>query len=305
MSLLYTVTLNPSLDYLVTVDRFRLGVTNRTTSEKMVPGGKGINVSIVLRNLGYPSTAIGFKAGFVGEEIARCLEKMGIRTDFIPVSQGVNRINVKLLSEDGTEINGAGPFVGEQETKLLFQKLEQLEKGDVLFLSGSVPASLPSGIYTEIMRRLEGKGVTFIVDAAKQLLLNTLAYHPFLIKPNRQELGEIFSTELSDRESVVPYGKKLQDRGALNVLISMGADGAVLLTQDGQVLMQKAPDGCAVNSVGAGDSMVAGFMAGWLETKDYRCAFRKAIAAGSASAFTDGFCTREEVEALERCCDSI
>ncbi|MBR1855130.1 MAG: 1-phosphofructokinase [Lachnospiraceae bacterium] len=307
MSRLYTVTLNPSLDYLVTVEQFRLGMTNRTTSEKLVPGGKGINVSIVLRNLGFDSTAFGFKAGFVGEEIERRLDQMGIRTAFIPVERGVNRINIKLTSVDGTEINGAGPVIGEQEIVQLFQKLDLLGEGDVLFLSGSVPSSLSTDFYMDIMGYLENRGVWFVVDASGQLLYNVLAYRPFLIKPNRQELGELFGLKTAEvewkQQDVIPYGKKLQEMGARNVLISLGGDGAVLLTEEGQALTQNAPKGCVVNSVGAGDSMVAGFMAGWLEKEDYTYAFRKGIAAGSASAFSEEFCTREQVEALERCWD--
>lgn len=299
--LIVTVTLNPSLDYIVSVENFRLGMTNRTSAERIMPGGKGINVSMVLRNLGIPSTAIGFKAGFTGEEIERQLDTLGIKTDLIPVESGMNRINVKLTSVDGAEINGAGPMIRAEHMEALMRKLGALQSGDVLFLSGSVPPSLSPDAYTDIMRYLEGKGVLIAVDAAGDLLLHGLPHHPFLIKPNGQELSEIFGVQLTGRETAIPYGRKLQEMGARNVLISLGAEGAVLLTEDGQILSQTAPAGRVVNSVGAGDSMLAGFMAGWLESQDYTRAFRKGIAAGSASAFSEGFCTREAVEMLERC----
>ena len=296
--MIYTVTFNPSLDYIVSVEDFKLGATNRTSSELMLPGGKGINVSIVLQNLGIDNTALGFTAGFVGEEIERRLQEQGIQTDFIPIEDGNSRINVKLKSIDGTEINGAGPKIGPEKVELLMSRLETLGEGDVLFLAGSIPSSMPDEIYSSIMRRLDGRGVLIVVDATRELLMNVLEYHPFLIKPNNHELGEIFGVELRTRDEVVPYGRKLQELGARNVLISMAGEGAVLVAEDGSVQKMPAPKGRLVNGVGAGDSMVAGFMTGWMERKDYRHAFHMGVAAGSASAFSENLCTKEEVEAV-------
>lgn len=296
--MIYTVTFNPSLDYIVAVQDFRIGRTNRTSSELMLPGGKGINVSIVLQNLGIGSTALGFTAGFVGTEIARRLQQMGVRTDFIPVENGNSRINVKLKSIEGTEINGAGPEISRDRVELLMGKLDALKDGDVLVLAGSIPASMPDDIYSVIMKRLENKKILTVVDATRELLVNVLTYHPFLIKPNNHELGEIFGVTLNRREEVIPYGRKLQEMGARNVLISMAGEGAVLAAEDGTVWQEPAPKGELVNGVGAGDSMVAGFLAGWMERQDYEYAFHMGIAAGSASAFSENLCTKAEVEAV-------
>ena len=296
--MIYTVTFNPSLDYIVSVEDFKTGKTNRTSSELMLPGGKGVNVSIVLQNLGIANTALGFTAGFVGEEIERRLREQGIRTDFIPVENGNSRINVKLKSIEGTEINGAGPGIGEDKVELLMRRLETLGEGDVLFLAGSIPESMPDDIYRSIMRRLDGRGVLTVVDATRDLLMNVLDYHPFLIKPNNHELGEIFGVELNTRDEVVPYGQKLREQGARNVLISMAGEGAVLVAEDGSVWKEPAPEGRLVNGVGAGDSMVAGFMAGWMDRQHYGHAFYMGIAAGSASAFSENLCTKEEVETI-------
>lgn len=298
--MIYTVTFNPSLDYIVSVEDFKLGLTNRTSSELILPGGKGINVSTVLRNLGVKNTALGFHAGFVGTEIVRRLQQMDVDAEFIQIQEGVSRINVKLKSIDGTEINGAGPVIGSDKVEELMRKLEKLGEGDVLFLAGSIPSSMPDDMYEQIMARLDGKGVMIVVDATKDLLLNVLKYHPFLIKPNNHELGEIFGVELKTREDVVPYGKKLQEKGARNVLISMAGEGAVLVAEDGQVFEEPAPKGILVNGVGAGDSMVAGFMAGWMEKQEYEYAFHMGIAAGSASAFSENLATREEIENVYR-----
>ena len=275
--MIYTVTFNPSLDYIVSVENFQLGLTNRTSSEMLLPGGKGINVSTVLMNLGIESTALGFTAGFTGDEIIRRLEEMGVRNGFIQVGEGFSRINLKLKSIDGTEING---------------------QGDVLFLSGSIPSSMPDDAYQKIMAMLDGRGVRIAVDATRDLLMKVLPYHPFLIKPNNHELGEIFGVELKDRQSVIPYGKKLQEMGAVNVLISMAGEGAVLIAENGDVYEEPAPKGKLINGVGAGDSMVAGFMAGYMEKQDYEYAFHMGIAAGSASAFSENLATREEIEAV-------
>lgn len=298
--MIYTVTFNPSLDYIVSVEDFKLGLTNRTSSELILPGGKGINVSTVLRNLGVKNTALGFYAGFVGTEIVRRLQQMDVDAEFIQIQEGVSRINVKLKSIDGTEINGEGPVIGSDKVEELMGKLEKLGAGDVLFLAGSIPSSMPDDMYEQIMARLDGKGVMVVVDATKDLLLNVLKYHPFLIKPNNHELGEIFGVELKTREDVVSYGKKLQEKGARNVLISMAGEGAVLVAEDGQVFEEPAPKGILVNGVGAGDSMVAGFMAGWMEKQEYEYAFHMGIAAGSASAFSENLATREEIENVYR-----
>lgn len=294
--MIYTVTFNPSLDYIVGVNDFQLGMTNRTCSEQMFAGGKGINVSIVLKNLDIDSTALGFIAGFTGEEIRDQLEDMGICSDFIKLDQGLSRINVKLKSIDGTEINGAGPVIDRQALDRLFEKLDTLQEGDTLILAGSIPASMPDSIYSDIMKRLYGKGITFVVDATKDLLMNVLKYHPFLIKPNNHELGEIFGVKITERSEAAPYAKKLQEMGARNVLVSMAGKGAVLLAEDGRIYEEPAPKGTLVNAVGAGDSMVAGFVAGWTRKKDYDYAFRMGISAGSASAFSELLATEEEIQ---------
>ena len=296
--MIYTVTFNPSLDYIVSVENFTLGMTNRTGSELLLPGGKGINVSIVLGNLGWKSTALGFVAGFTGEEVMRRLEEMDVNNGFIRLDEGITRINLKLKSIDGTEINGQGPVIGKEKVDELLRQLDCLREGDVLFLSGSIPASMSDDMYRRIMERLDGKGVGIVVDATKDLLMNVLSYRPFLIKPNNHELGEVFGVTLKRREEVVPYGKRLQEMGARNVLISMAGEGAVLVAEDGSVYEAQAPEGVLVNAVGAGDSMIAGFMAGYMEKKDYEHAFRMGIASGSASAFSENLATREEIEAV-------
>ena len=296
--MIYTVTFNPSLDYIVSVENFRLGLTNRTSSELMLPGGKGVNVSTVLMNLGIENTALGFVAGFVGDEIVRQMEEMGVQNGFIRIEEGVSRINLKLKSIDGTEINGQGPVISPEHVEELMKQLDRLGEGDVLFLSGSIPASMPDDAYQKIMERLDGRGVQIIVDATKDLLMKVLEYHPFLIKPNNHELGEIFDVELRTREEVIPYAKKLQEKGAVNVLVSMAGEGAVFIDANGDVHMAPAPRGTLVNGVGAGDSMVAGFMAGWLAKQDYEHAFCMGVSAGSASAFSEHLATKAEIETV-------
>ena len=294
--MIYTVTFNPSLDYIFTVDDFQLGLTNRTTSEQMLPGGKGVNVSIVLKNLGFDSTALGFIAGFTGDEIARRIQEMGLHTDFIRIPEGISRINLKLKNVDGTEVNGMGPVIGAEELGMLMDRLDQLKEGDTLFLAGSIPSSMPDDMYSRIMAMLDGRGVRIIVDATRDLLMNVLQYHPFLIKPNNHELGEIFGVTLRTRDDVVPYARKMQEKGARNVLVSMAGEGAVLVAEDGSVHKSEVPRGKLVNAVGAGDSMVAGFMAGWMESGDYEHAFHMGLATGSASAFSEFLATKEEVQ---------
>lgn len=296
--MIYTVTFNPSLDYIVSVEDFKLGLTNRTSSELMLPGGKGLNVSMVLGNLGIENTALGFVAGFTGEEIVRRIEEMGVKSDLIPIGKGISRINLKLKSIDGTEINGCGPEISEENVQKLMSKLDVLKAGDVLILAGSIPGSMPDDIYRKIMERLDGRDVMIVVDATKDLLVNVLEYHPFLVKPNNHELGEIFGVELKTRDDVVPYAKKMQEMGAVNVLVSMAGEGAVLAAADGSIHAAPAPKGKLVNGVGAGDSMVAGFVAGWMERKEYSHAFAMGVSAGSASAFSELLATKEEVEAV-------
>ncbi len=296
--MIYTVTFNPSLDYIVSVDDFKLGLTNRASSELMLPGGKGLNVSMVLGNLGIDNTAFGFAAGFTGDEIVRRVEEMGVKAEFIRIQNGFSRINLKLKSIDGTEINGCGPQISGQAVEQLMEKLAILKAGDVLVLAGSIPNSMPDDIYRRIMERLDGRNVMIVVDATKDLLVNVLEYHPFLVKPNNHELGEIFGVSLRRREEVIPYAEKLKEKGAVNVLVSMAGEGAVLVAEDGSVFQAPAPKGKLVNGVGAGDSMVAGFLAGWMERRDYRHAFYMGISAGSASAFSEQLATREEIEAV-------
>ena len=293
-----TVTFNPSLDYIIRVEDFKVGEVNRTNYEKIFAGGKGINVSIVLNNLGHKSTALGFVAGFTGQEIVRRLKDTGIACKFIEVDNGYSRINVKMKSQKETEINGQGPNIKEEHIKQLFDLLDNLTKDDILIISGSIPNTLPDDMYEQIMSHLEGKGIRIVVDATKDLLTNVLKYHPFLIKPNNHELGEIYGVELKKREEVIPYAKKLQEEGAKNVLVSMAGEGAVLLDENGEIHSSEAQKGTVVNSVGAGDSMVAGFVAGYLETGNYEEAFEMGVCTGSASAFSEELATRQEMESL-------
>ena len=296
--MIYTVTFNPSLDYIVSVKDFRPGMTNRTSSELVLAGGKGLNVSIVLGNLGIKSTALGFIAGFTGDEIVRRLHNGGINSEFIKINDGISRINIKLKSIDGTEINGQGPHIDSSHIEQLMNRLRRLESGDVLVLAGSIPAGISDNIYKDIMDMLKDKGVQIVVDATSRLLTNVLEYNPFFIKPNQHELGDIFNVTLNTQEEVIPYALELKKMGAVNVCVSMGGKGAILVADDGNVYKAKAPDGILKNSVGAGDSLVAGFLSGWIEKKDYEYAFRKGVATGSASAFSERLATNGEVNDL-------
>ena len=275
--MIYTVTFNPSLDYVIQVDDLTLGRVNRTTKEAIFPGGKGVNVSVILSNLGIKSKALGFIAGFTGKQLEKMLTDFGCYTDFIELKEGLTRINVKVNSNEESEINGQGPDISDAAIAELFEKLDCLKNGDILVLAGSIPNTLPEDIYESIMERLQTKGVRIVVDATKDLLLNVLKYHPFLIKPNNHELGEMFGVILKTDEDIITYAKKLQEKGARNVLISMAGDGAILITEDGEIHKGLPPKGEVVNSVGAGDSMVAGFLTGYLNTGDYEKAFKLGI----------------------------
>lgn len=296
--MIYTVTFNPALDYVIKVDNFALEQVNRTKREDIYYGGKGLNVSTVLKNLGYESIALGFIAGFTGEAIEKGAKTLGFSSDFIKVKNGLSRINVKLKSNEETEINGQGPKIEKEDINELFKKLEKLTEKDILILSGSIPNTLNEDIYEKIMETLQEKNIRIVVDATKNLLLNVLKYKPFLIKPNNHELGEMFNVLLKDDDDIIYYAKKLQEKGARNVLISMAGDGAILITEDKQILKSKVPKGEVKNSVGAGDSMVAGFIAGYLENNNYEKALKMGIATGSASAFSEELATKEKVISL-------
>lgn len=293
--MIYTVTFNPSLDYVVQVEHFQSDAVNRTSEEHVYPGGKGNNVAVIASNLGMKSRALGFKAGFTGAAMEQMLQEFGCDTDFIALEEGVTRINVKVKSEDEFEINGQGPRILEEKIRQLYERLDALGSGDVLVLSGSIPNTLPDDMYERIMERLAGTDVRISVDATKDLLMNVLKYHPFLIKPNNHELGEMFGVTLKSDEEIGEYARKLQKMGARNVLVSMAGDGAILVAEDGSVLKQLPPAGEVVNSVGAGDSMVAGFLAGYLKTGSYEEALKLGTAAGSATAFTSWLADADQI----------
>ena len=298
--MIYTVTLNPALDYVIQIDHFELGVINRNQNENVYYGGKGINVSGILNELGIRSTALGFIAGFTGDSLEEGLRKNGISTDFIRVRDGMTRINVKVKSEEETEINGKGPQITEADFMALLKQIQKLNTEDIVVLSGSIPSCMKEDTYERIIRELPA-GVRFLADAEKKLLLNVLPYRPFLIKPNVLELAELFETEFHSREEIIGYARRLQEQGAVNVLVSMAKDGAVLLDETGTVHYCAAASGTVVNSVGAGDSMVAGFLAGFLKTGDYAYALKLGTACGGATAFHSGLATGEEInEVLNR-----
>ncbi len=295
--MVYTVTFNPAIDYVVHTGEMKLGATNRSEKEEMYFGGKGINVSIVLRELGIGSKALGFTAGFTGEAIENGLSEMGIDADFVRLKNGNSRINVKIKSTEETELNGQGPDIDEAAINALFAKLDKLSDGDTLILAGSIPSSLPSDIYEKILGRLSGRNIKTVVDATKDLLLNVLKYKPFLVKPNNHELGEMFGTELKTDEEIEKYARKLQEMGAVNVLISMAGDGAMLIDEYGKMHRCGVCRGTVRNSVGAGDSMVAGFTAGSLKG-DYEYALKLGTAAGGATAFSDGLAEKAKIDEL-------
>lgn len=296
--MIYTVTFNPALDYALGVKDLEPGMTNRSYFEQLLPGGKGLNVSAILTNLNIDNTALGFIAGFTGAEIERMFREKGCKSDFITLKNGFSRINVKIKADKETEINAAGPDIDPVSLDILMDKLEKLKSGDTLVLAGSIPPSLPNSLYSDILKCLTEKDVMCVVDATRDLLMNVLQYRPFLIKPNNHELGEIFGVTLTTRDEVVPYAEKLVEKGARNVLVSMAGEGAVLVTENGEVIKSPAPKGTVKNSVGAGDSMVAGFIAGWHESRSAEHAFKMGLASGSASAFSEDLATRNEIEAV-------
>ena len=296
--MIYTVTLNPSIDYIVRLDKLVSGITNRTTSEEYYFGGKGINVSMVLAELDLDSTAYGFVAGFTGKAIENGIRNDHIITDFIKLKNGISRINIKIKAGEETEINCQGPHIDETELERLLQKIDRISAGDTLILAGSIPNTMPDDVYERMMERIRFKDVRFVVDATKKLLVNSLKYRPFLIKPNRQELSEIFNVEVKTEEDIEHYAKELQKMGARNVLISLGGEGAMLIDENGGkhkagVLKEKV-----INTVGSGDSMVAGFVAGYEKTGDYAYALKLGSVCGNATAFLAGLATKEKINEL-------
>lgn len=293
--MIFTVTFNPSLDYVVGLEEFHEGEVNRSEWEHIFPGGKGINVSMVLKNLAIENVVLGFVGGFTGKEIQGRIKIFGCDTDFVKLKSGISRINVKIKANKESEINGQGPDITKKELEKLFEKLELIKEGDILVLAGSIPKSLTEDIYETIMKHLKNRGIKIVVDATGELLLKVVKEQPFLIKPNKHELGEIFGVTLKNRGEIILYAKRLREMGAQNVLVSMAGDGAILIGEDGKIYEMKAPIGVVKNSVGAGDSMVAGFLAGYLVNGDLQEAFRMGVATGSASAFSETLATKDEV----------
>ncbi|MDD6620665.1 MAG: 1-phosphofructokinase [Eubacteriales bacterium] len=296
--MIYTVTFNPALDYLMYVSELQSEDINRTEKEQLFYGGKGINVSVILTRLGVKNKALGFLAGFSGHQLEDMLNADSIENDFVYLKKGYTRINVKIKSKKEIDINACGPEITADDIQELFKKIENLEKDDCLVLAGSIPKSLPDNIYEKILDKLNGKGIDFVVDATGDLLKNVLKYKPFMIKPNHHELGEIFSTEIKTLDEIKKYGKMLQDMGARNVLISRGKDGAALLDENGEIHTMGNVPGKIVSSVGCGDSMVAGFLAGYYQTKDYAYALKLGSACGNATAFSSSLATKEEIEKM-------
>ena len=296
--MIYTVTLSPSIDYVVKLNHLNTGNVNRVSSENIYPGGKGINVSRVLKTLGHDSIATGFISGFTGDFIENSLKQLDVKSDFIKLNEGFTRINVKIKSDEETEINGQGPHISEEELNELFSKLSKLNEDDILVLAGSIPSTLKEDLYERIMEKLKGSNVKVVVDATKNLLLNVLKYNPFLIKPNNHELEDMFNVKLQSIDDIVIYARKLKDMGARNVLVSMGKDGALLLTENNEVYVSNTPKGTVINSVGAGDSMVAGFICGYTIYNSYEEALKLGAASGSATAFSSDLATKEFIDNL-------
>lgn len=296
--MIYTLTLNPSIDYVVHLDRFVSGITNRTTGEEYYIGGKGINVSCILAELGIKSTALGFCAGFTGEAIEKGLREQGINADFIRLNEGISRINIKMKADEESEINGQGPHISEEELNALIAKTEQITDGDTIVLAGSIPKTVADDTYESILKRIEGRDVRIVVDATKKLLLNCLPYKPFLIKPNRQELSEIFAIEVTNEQETERCARELMKQGARNVIVSLGGDGAVLFAEDGGTYHSGTVKEKVLNTVGSGDSMVAGFIAGYVQRGDYGYALKLGTACGNATAFSPGLASREKIEEI-------
>jgi 1-phosphofructokinase len=295
--MIYTVTFNPAVDYVVHTDAMKVGCVNRSAYENIYFGGKGINVSFILRELGIQSKALGFTAGFTGDAIEKGIAEKGIISDFVHLESGFSRINIKIKSGEETELNGNGPDISEKALAQLFAKLDDMQDGDIIVLAGSIPRSLPSDIYEKVLERISEKKIMAVVDAANQLLLNVLKYKPFLVKPNNYELGEMFGVTLKTRKDIAVYAGKLREMGARNVLVSMAGDGALLLDENNNIYFCDACKGTVKNSVGAGDSMVAGFIAG-MSNGDYEYALKLGTAAGGATAFSDGLADREKIYSL-------
>lgn len=304
--MIYTITFNPALDYTVQVEEFEIGKINRTKSENILAGGKGLNVSIILKRLEIENTALSFIAGFTGKELERKIKQYNIKTDFIEINNGYTRINVKisslkknsLIQERETALNGNGPEITQEDIDELLEKIKKINSEDIVILSGNVPKCINEDIYEIICKELNEKNVKFVVDASQKLLMNCLKYKPFFIKPNKDELEETFNTKIKTKKEIIIYAKKLQEKGAQNVLISLGGDGAILLTEKNEVYYSNTPKGQVINTVGAGDSMVAGFVAGYLKKKDYKEALKLGIASGSATAFSAGLAMNEEINGL-------
>lgn len=295
--MIYTVTFNPAIDYVVRTGEMKIGATNRSNSEEIYFGGKGINVSMVLKELDMPSIALGFVAGFTGVAIEKGVQEAGIETDFVHLENGFSRINVKIKSSQETELNGQGPHITEDAIKELFAKLDCLKDGDTIVLAGSIPNTLPADIYEQILQYLSGKNIKAVVDATGELLLRVMKFKPFLVKPNNHELGELFHVTLQTNEEIAQYARKLQEMGARNVLVSMAGDGALLIDENGKEHFCDVCKGTVRNSVGAGDSMVAGFLAG-SKDGDYEYALKLGTATGGATAFADGLAKREDIDRL-------
>lgn len=294
--MIYTVTLNPALDYVMKVGNIRYDDINRSESEEIYYGGKGINVSVILTRLGVENKALGFVGGFTGEKLYEMLKKDGIDCDFNILKNGYTRINVKIKAQTELDVNAQGPAIDEEDIALLLEKLDGIKQGDFLVLAGSIPNTLPDDIYERILSRLDGRGINFVVDATGDLLKNVLKYKPFLIKPNHHELGDLFGVETKTEEDIVLYAKKLQEMGARNVLVSRAKDGATLIDEQGSVTTFGNVEGELVNSVGCGDSMVGGFLAGWIEKGDYSYALKLGAACGNATAFSQELATADEIK---------
>ena len=298
--MIYTVTLNPSIDYVINLEHLNTGCVNRVNSEHVYPGGKGINVSRILKTLGHDNVATGFVSNFTGDFITNSLSDLNIKSDFIKLDNGFTRINVKIKSDEETEINGGGPHISDEKLKELFDKLSELKEGDILVLAGSIPSTLKEDLYEKIMEQVKEYNVKVVVDATKNLLLNVLKYNPFLIKPNNHELEEIFNVKLECVDDIATYSRKLQEMGARNVLVSRGKDGAILITEDKELFISNVPKGIVINSVGAGDSMVAGFISGYTNSNSYEEALRLGAASGSATAFSSDLANKDLIDRLIR-----